>query len=674
MPGFNLLVLDQSPESAEHINSLLRNSGIQIHVLHVCTCTDVKRALDQDAPLLLVYGEPDETDAPLEEISSLAAAFDVPLVLLTGLEDTQRLTRLLSGTACFVVNAEREDLLTATVERLVTTTENERGHTVRQQRLEELEHRYDLLLGSSRDAIAYIHEGLHVYANPAYLAALHVDNESELAGLSLLELIDAGETDLKTLLKGFAKGSFPAEPVEVRVRRPDGSEFEASLVFSPAQYDGEQCTQMMMQRKDAANELAAELERLRSLDPLTQLHNRKSFVDMLEAWITDRQGEGTAAVLYIEPDGFATLHEELAVETLDAFIADLAEIIRQCLAEGDVAARINDRGFAVLAQRPTLGELEELAENILIAYRGHIVELGEQSLTASCSIGLSNVGRLVVNSSEIIAGARKAQAEAAERGDQMVVYRPQLASVSSTSDEQQWLDRIRHALGKQAFYSVQQSIVNLEGEGDQIIENMTYMRGDSGDHAPSEFQAFADLGDFGGSIDRQVIPALLRNAVESGQRQIINLSGNSVLDYAFPGWFTEQLQESCVDGKQVILQIPAQTALGNLRPVQRLIKELTPLGCQLSISQFDADRRTCQLLKHLEVSFIKLHTTLTDELTANTKNQEGVRTVVEAAEPHGALVIADEVSDTSSLAILWQCGVKLIAGSFIRETTQVLAQ
>jgi len=47
---------------------------------------------------------------------------------------------------------------------------------------------------------------------------------------------------------------------------------------------------------------------------------------------------------------------------------------------------------------------------------------------------------------------------------------------------------------------------------------------------------------------------------------------------------------------------------------------------------------------------------------------------VEAAEPHGALVIADEVSDTSSLAILWQCGVKLIAGSFIRETTQVLAQ
>jgi EAL domain-containing protein (putative c-di-GMP-specific phosphodiesterase class I) len=61
-------------------------------------------------------------------------------------------------------------------------------------------------------------------------------------------------------------------------------------------------------------------------------------------------------------------------------------------------------------------------------------------------------------------------------------------------------------------------------------------------------------------------------------------------------------------------------------------------------------------------------------LTANARNQEAVRKVVEAAEAHGVAVIADEVTDTSSLAVLWQCGVKLIAGAFLRESTQVLAQ
>ena len=63
-------------------------------------------------------------------------------------------------------------------------------------------------------------------------------------------------------------------------------------------------------------------------------------------------------------------------------------------------ARLNDRGFAILAQRPTSAELEALAENILMAYRDHVVELEERSLTVSCSIGMSSVGRLAVNSAD----------------------------------------------------------------------------------------------------------------------------------------------------------------------------------------------------------------------------------------------------------------------------------
>ena len=674
MQSVNLLVTDRSPEAAEHINSLLRNSGIKIHVFHAQTIAEIKRVLDQDSPVLIIYADAESAEAPLEEVASLAAAFSVPVALYTRMEDPERLLELLRKTACFVINAEREDLLTDAVNRLVTASRDERNHAARQQRLEELEHRYDLLLDSSRDAIAYIHEGLHVYANRAYLEAVRVNDEAELAAFSLLEMFDAGETNLKNLLKGFAKGTFPGDPLDVVVTRPDGTEFEASLLFSPAQYDGEDCTQMMMQRKDAANELAAELERLRFTDPLTQLHNRKSFVDVLEDWIKGGQGEGTAAVLYLEPDGFEDLHEALTVEAADAFIADLAGVIRHCLEEHDVAARINEHGFAVLAKRTTLAQLEELAEKILLAYRSHIVELDERSLTVSCSIGLSSVGRLVVNSSEIIAGARKAQAEAAERGDQLVVYRPQLTAVNAGGGDNQWLGRIRQALQNEKFYSVQQSIIDLDGDGDQIFENITFMRSESGDHGPAEYQAAADGNDLAGSIDRQIIPGLLKNAVESEQRQIINLSSNTVLDYAFPGWFAEQLQASCVEGDRIILQVTAQTALGHLRPTQRLIKELSPLGCRLAVSQFDAERRTCQLLEHLDVSYVKLQPELTDDLTANAKHQESVQAVVEAAEKHGVAVVADEVTDTSCLAVLWQCGVKLITGTFVKESTQVLAQ
>jgi multidomain signaling protein FimX len=263
MHSVSLVVTDRSPESAEHINSILRNSGIKVHVIHARTSGEVKRCLDQDCPLLILFADADESDASLEEVSELAAAFNVPLALYTRMDEPQKLADALGRTACFVINAEREDLLSESVSRLIRNSENERNSEARQQHLEELEHRYNLLLDSSRDAIAYIHEGLHVYANRAYLESLRLTDEKNIAGLSLLEMIDAGETNLKALLKGFSKGSFPAEALPVTVTRPDGSHFDAKLVFSPARFDGEDCTQMMMQRRDAANELAAEIERLR---------------------------------------------------------------------------------------------------------------------------------------------------------------------------------------------------------------------------------------------------------------------------------------------------------------------------------------------------------------------------------------------------------------------------
>lgn len=674
MRSVNLLVTDRSPESAEHINSMLRNSGINIHVFHAGTSMDVKRALDHDTPLLILYADPDEAEAPLDEVIDLANAFDVQVALYTDLEDSDKLLRLLRIAACVVIDSANEELLTSAVARLVEAGENQRRFAARQERAEELEQRYNLLLESSRDAIAYVHEGLHVYANRAYLEALRVKDQSDLAGLTLLEMLTTADTDLKKLLRGLSRGSFPSEPLAVEVQRPDGSVFGADLVFSPARFDGEDCTQMMMQHRDAANELAAELERLRQTDPLTRLANRKTFARALGERIEAGPGEFSSAVLYVEPDGFAELQDELDAETLDAFISDQADTIRYIVETDDVVARIGDCGFAVLAQRRDSAELEALAEAILEGFRSHIVEIGDRALSVSCSIGMNTIGRLSVDPGETLAQARKAQAEAAGVGDRLVVCRPQLTPVASIDGEQQWIERIKYAIGNQDFYSVQQSIINLDGDGDPLVENITFLHGESGDHSPEEFALVAERNDLAGTIDHHVIPALLKTFVDNTDRQVINISGNSLLDYAFPGWFAEQLKTACAEGDRIVLQIAAGNAHTNLRPAQRLIKEVAPLGCRLAISEFDGQRRTLQLLDHLDVVFVKLKRELTAGLTGSTDSQEAIRKIVSAADAHGVEVIADQVADTSSLAVLWQCGVKLVSGAFLQDSSQVLAQ
>jgi EAL domain-containing protein (putative c-di-GMP-specific phosphodiesterase class I)/GGDEF domain-containing protein len=404
------------------------------------------------------------------------------------------------------------------------------------------------------------------------------------------------------------------------------------------------------------------------------MHNRAAFSSLVETCIATDSHDSVAAVLYIEPDGFQALQAELSASTMDAFIANFAKVVQNNLDDQDTAGRISEGGLGILVHRPSVADIETLAQHLLKACRSHIMEIDDRAFSISCSIGISNIGRLTTDAGEVITHARQVQGEAAANGDSFEVYRPQLTAVETLDGEQGWVDRINHALGNQDFYTVQQSIVDLDGEGDQFMENITFMHSEDGDQPGSEFMLFAERNDLAGAIDRAVIPGLLKTLVDSSERQIINLSINSILDYSFPGWFAEQMKETCIEAQRIVLQISSAAALNNLRPAQRLMKELKPLGCRLSICHFDAERRTLQLLEHLDASFVKLDHALTVDLISDTKKQDAIRRIVDTANESGVAVIADEVADTSSLAVLWQCGVKLIAGAFLSESSQVIAQ
>ena len=94
----------------------------------------------------------------------------------------------------------------------------------------------------------------------------------------------------------------------------------------------------------------------------------------------------------------------------------------------------------------------------------------------------------------------------------------------------------------------------------------------------------------------------------------------------------------------------------------------------LSLSTFDDQRKICALLDHLEISMLKLRSGLTDGLTNNTAHQAIVAEVVRAADRKQVSVIADGIKDAADLAVLWQCGVKLVAVDFLKESPQVVGQ
>lgn len=677
MDSNHLLVIDDSTEHAQTINSFLRNAGKSVQVSNVDNHTDLDSHIRENAPFMILIGPQLPAALPIDQVLQIAEKAAIPAVMQISADNTNSLLEAIAAHGGIqVVSADDNSQLIRLVEKQMSGGQSIRQYDDVNQKLEELQHRYDLLLDSARDSIAYIHEGLHIYANRAYLDLLQVSSLEDIESMSLLEFMSTNENyDLKTLLRDMNQDIFPNETVDVAIVTPAGNSLNADLTFSPARFNGEHCIQMMVREKDANLVLHDELDRLRKTDYLTQMSNRQTFTEMLSAYIKVQKEDGRrSAILYIEPDGMSELQQQLGMQSIDAYILDLANFVRGCTEGDDVCGRISDYGFAVLVRRADKSGLETTAQCIIDNYTSHIIDLGDQTMSAACSIGMATMGSLTRDAEEIITQAKNAFKEASRSGGILSHYKPALKTVSTGNDERDWVERIRHALNNHDFFTVQQSIVDLEGENEGLFENRTFMREESGDVPATEVMPIAERNDLGSAIDRHVLPELMAAIAGTGDRHILPLSINSVLDFSFPNWFKRTLEETEVEGSQLILQISAITAESNLKTTGRVIDELRDLGCAVLLSEFDNDRRTIQLLEHLKCNMIKLRSGLAPGLASNAANQETVRAIVRAISKYNITIVADEVKDAADLSVLWQCGVKLVTGDFLNEAPQVVGQ
>jgi len=676
MDSAYLLIIDNTPDLAQMTNSFLRNAGMAIRVVNATNSNELEDALQEKSPFLVLVGAQLPASMKISQVLQVADRFSTPTVFQVEAGQIANIETGLATHPLQIIQAGKNDQLMQVVKQHLSGGNTAREYQDLAHKLEELQYRYDLLLDSARESIAYIHEGLHVYANRAYLELLQAKTLGDIEALSLLDIIIPEDgTDLKKLLRDMGRDIFPSKTLPVTINTPGDKTLKVELTFSPTRFNNEQCIQMMVHEHDANLALQEELDRIRKTDQLTQFINRKTFTQELSKLIQDDQIEDTgSAVLYIETDGIDELHNQLGMEGIDTCIMDLANVIRGCTGAADLPARVSDHGFAILIQRDEESALQKAGDCILENYSNHIIDVGDSTVSASCSIGMATIGSLTRGAEEVISQARTAFKQAALRRSALIRFKPALTTVNSGEEDRDWVERIRYALNNHDFYTVQQSIVDLEGESEGMFENRTFMREEDGDRPASEFMQAAERNDLGSMVDRHVIPQLMLAITGTGDKHIIPLSGNSILDFSFPNWFERMMKETAVEGSQLVLQIRKSMAKSHVEPTRRLIEELKGLGCNFVLADFDNDQQYIQLLEHLPVDMIKLRSDLAHGLSENTANQEIIRSVVRAIENQNITIVADEVEDAADLAVLWQCGVRLVTGDFLNEAPQVVGQ
>ena len=671
-----LLLVDDRLEDAEQLTSMLRNGGMAVRPQRPDNLEELRKLLSAQSVDLVVAALTATSipfDAVVREVE--ASGKDLPvLAVLEALNEANVLEALKLG-ARDVVHRHQPAQAQTIVRAEAEFVKTRRAVRVLEAQLRETERRCDALINSSRDPIAYIHEGMHIRANDAYLEMFGYESYEDIEGLSVLDLIaPAHAAGFKDLLKRISKGEAPPKQLELQAIDANGDEFDALMEFTQASYEGEPCLQIVFRPQLVDASMAAELEALRLRDPLTGLANRAHFMSELESTVAAAAGgRHHQALLLVEPDNYEALVGTIGMAQADELLKAFCARLGSALDDTTLAGRLSDHRFAVICRLHDHKASQARAEKIRTAFQGKILEVGDRSLTLTVSVGGVQIGERNAQIGPVLNRAETSlQSAMGVGGDRVEIHDPAARDRAEEERIQAWVQRLREALDNDGFILHYQPIISLNGEPGETYEAYLRLKGNGGEIiSPATFLPLALEQGLGPEIDRWVIHRAIaviaeRKAARKDTTLYVKLGPESIsANERLGAEIVDAVKAAGIPGELLVLQLHEPAVFTHLKAIQAFAQTLHAAGVRLALEHFGTGLNSFQLLQHIDADVVKIDRSYITELAKNSDNQAKVREFAEKARDLGKTCVVHYVQDAASMTVLFGIGVDYVEGDFL---------
>ena len=673
----HLLLLTHKQNDAEDLVSLLRNSGRATRAHMVSSLEDFNTQI-QEKTWDLVLAEPKAQDIDPKELFKQIKRLDkdLPVIILAADVDPMQLEFYLKLGACDVVPEDESNLLSMVIQRELANLNSRRILRTTQVKLRDAERRCQSLLESSKDAITYIHDGMHIYANQAYLDLFGYDNVDDLEGMPVMDMVaDNDQENLKQSLKSFLMTGGNID-LKYSGLKTDASEFPLTMSLSSATYSDESCTQIVIRAKSNNSDLEAKLKEISSRDLLTGLYNKPHFMDSLESAVDRAVLKGSiGAAMYINIDRFGKVKSQVGINNTDTVLCSVANYLKSAINEDDTLARIGEDVFAWI--RPSINAEEALsaAEKFRNGIEHLVIDANSQTVTITASIGVALINDSCSDPLEILQRAHQAADSVRhdtghEKGNGTHLFVAQEVAPDNTESgiEKQVLE----ALKTSSFNLLFQPLINLKGDEQEHYETLLRMPQSDGEEvsAGDFLNGFTISEDLKRKIDRWVILHSTKLLSEHRQQNLktrlfVNLSAASLMDKTLASWIGVALNAAKLDKDSVIFQFNEEDATKFLTQAQEFTANLKANNYACSLSRFGCSLKPFQTLKHLSLDYVKVDGSFTHELS-KPESLATLKQVLAELHEQELKTIVPLVESASAVASLWQLGTHFIQGYYVQ--------
>ena len=676
-----LLILNDSRSEAERLISMLHSSGRPVRATHVESEEALTKLLQEKSWDLMIGLDTTQNLPPSSAIKLIQRLNkDVPTILLTDDEGSKPSVDGIKMGAKDVIRLDEDQHLLLVIHREVLNKEERDKRRFAERRHKEIERRNQHLLDSSRDAIAYIQDGMFLYANDSFAELLEYESRDDLECLPVIDITkESDQEQVKQFLKDFFLKNSEIDKTALEFTAITGVETERKIKtsVSKANYDEEVCIQLLIQTKTIdSEELEAQLEQIKNQDIATGLFNKNYLINALEDVVDQAIGHQYSSALFhigIE-DFMETVQSRLGVASVDIVVGTIANQAKSLVKKNDVLCRYGEDTFMLLVPKINASTALKRAENLCNKLKDFIVDIDGSTLRFNYNIGISLINETSTNSEVPIDHALKALdlAKKANKEDNTInvrIYEPENKAESKLDI----INMVQNALDQGRFKLLFQPILSLRGAEMEHYEVLLRMLdSDDNEISPNDFLSSAAKMGATTKIDRWVILESIKMLSEhraNGHitRLIINLCRESLLDATLAPWLAVAFKAAKLPTDAIVFQMKEIDISDHLNVASTFTNHLKELGCECSISHFGCALNPLDTLKNVYASHVKIDGSFTQDLQNSSESADALNEIVSELHQQDKITIVPFVENATVLSKLWQTGVHYIQGFYLQE-------
>jgi diguanylate cyclase (GGDEF)-like protein len=402
-------------------------------------------------------------------------------------------------------------------------------------------------------------------------------------------------------------------------------------------------------------------------DGLTNLPNRKLFVEQLDQALARRRDDAQLMIVYVDLDDFKVVNDTLGHPAGDALLRNVAAHLQGVLGEAIVARLGGDEFAILLGDLPASENLAALADRLQACFDRPIMIDGQQA-DASASMGIAVAPGDGIDGTTLMKNADLALYRAKRDGKATYHFFEQSLDEQARHRRQMELD-LRLAIRDGGFELYFQPLYSMHEERLKAFEALIRWPHADGMISPVDFIPLAEETGLIVQIGEWVIREACRQAASwpDDLSVAVNISPKQFQSPNLATIVLSALASSGLPAHRLELEITESIFISNVEKTLESLHSLRALGVRIALDDFGTGYSSLSYLRSFPFDKLKIDQSFVRDLTQGGNANAMIRAITTLADALGMETLAEGVEDEAQAEILRQEGCHQIQGYLLSK-------